>query len=213
MSLVTEGITCITENGIQTIDGNIYEVDIIVYATGFSPLLSTTGFSAFGERKKANTMQNGLQETDGEDTTKIQMNDLLQNKRLCLKDEWGDEPNAYLGINYPGFPNAFFMLGPHTTLGHSSVIVMIECQITYIKDCIEKVIKGNIKSIDVKHTANERFQIWVKEQMKNKVFALSSCSSWYKNKKGVNWVLWPSHLAKYWWMTRKVNLDDYKHYY
>ena len=35
--------------------------------------------------------------------------------------------------------------------------------------------------------------------------------SWYKNKDGVNFVLWPSNLLQYWWMTAKPNLlDDFK---
>ena len=34
-----------------------------------------------------------------------------------LHELWGDCPNAYNGIMYPGFPNVFFLLGPNTVLG------------------------------------------------------------------------------------------------
>ena len=43
-------------------------------------------------------------------------------ERINLKDEWKDAPNAYKGITYPGYPNAFFLLGPGTGLGHNTMV-------------------------------------------------------------------------------------------
>ena len=44
----------------------------------------------------------------------------------------------------------------------------------------------------------------------NKNFS-TNCRSWYKNKDGINFVLWPSNLLQYWWMTAKPQLlEDYK---
>lgn len=43
----------------------------------------------------------------------------LKVSRNCvsLADVWGDCPNAYNGVMYPGFPNFFILLGPNTILG------------------------------------------------------------------------------------------------
>ena len=35
--------------------------------------------------------------------------------------------------------------------------------------------------------------------------------SWYKNSKGINFILWPVNLLQYWWMTRVPDLlNDFK---
>ena len=37
------------------------------------------------------------------------------------------------------------------------------------------------------------------------------CRSWYKNSKGINFILWPVNLLQYWWMTRLPDLlNDFK---
>ena len=43
-----------------------------------------------------------------------------------LAEVWGKRPYAYMGVGVPRFPNAFFMLGPNTGLGHNSVVIMAE---------------------------------------------------------------------------------------
>jgi hypothetical protein len=47
----------------------------------------------------------------------------------------------------PNFPNFFLLLGPNTILAHNSATFMIECQVSYIENCLKEVIKsGNWKS-------------------------------------------------------------------
>ena len=201
VTLVTEGIDCITEDGIKTKDGKVHEVDTIVFATGFSPIESGTAYDAYG--------LNGIHDS----SEKVQMNGHVVNGtvngKISLKDEWGDYPNAYKGITYPGYPNTFFLLGPGTGLGHNSVVFMIECQVAYVVDAIRNMIESDIKSINVKKRVNDEYQEWVQECMKNKVFNSTNCKSWYKNKHGVNYTLWPSHLTHYWWITRKFDIENY----
>ena len=37
------------------------------------------------------------------------------------------------------------------------------------------------------------------------------CRSWYKNSKGINFIIWPVNLVQYWWMTRLPDLlNDFK---
>ena len=33
-----------------------------------------------------------------------------------------------------------------------------------------------------------------------------ACRGWYKNKDGINFILWPSNLLHYWWITAKPSL-------
>ena len=84
--LVTEPITNLTEHAIKT-DKNEYQIDVLVYATGFDVTASIKSLNVIG--------------SDG----------------VSISERWGDKPNAYLGIMYPGYPNLFYLLGPNTGLG------------------------------------------------------------------------------------------------
>ena len=54
---------------------------------------------------------------------------------ISLREQWGDEPTAYLGITIPNFPNLFCVYGPGTNLAHSaSLFFHSEFQIHYAMD-------------------------------------------------------------------------------
>ena len=109
----------------------------------------------------------------------------------------------------PGFPNLFVLLGPNTGLGHSSIIYVIECQVNYIADAIRKLAKSGKKSMDCKPGSLKRFVDYCDKHMENKVFN-AGCMAWYKNKRGVNWTLWPRDLVTYWWFTYSCQImEDY----
>ena len=56
---------------------------------------------------------------------------------VTLRERWGDEPRAYLGITVPGFPNLFCLYGPGTNLAHAgSIIFHSECQVRYVMGCL-----------------------------------------------------------------------------
>ena len=46
-----------------------------------------------------------------------------------LSEHWDGSPQAHRGTAIAGFPNLFMLLGPHTGLGHTSVLLMIEAQL------------------------------------------------------------------------------------
>ena len=196
VTLVTDQIKCFMEDGIKTEGGTSYEVDTIVYATGFVSWKSCHTYESFGlvEDNLNRSEENGVVARSG---------------RVSLQEEWGDAPNAYLALTYPKYPNMFFLQGPGSILVHNTVVFMTECGISYIIDAIRKMVNYNIKSIHVKKQVNDNYQAWAQECLKNKSFMSPTCTSWYRNSKGLNFAVWPSHLTLYWWLTRKVNLNDY----
>ena len=214
VALVTDEIDCITEHGIKTKNGTLYEVDTIVYATGFSPIESWKASDMYGlnDFHQSNDEVKINEHIPDVSLANGHMGNMVEaEERINLKDEWKDAPNAYKGITYPGYPNAFFLLGPGTGLGHNTVVYMIECQVAYVVDAIRNMIESDIKSVNVKKPVNDDYQEWVQECMKNKVFNSPSCTSWYRNKRGLNYTLWPSHLTHYWWITRKFDIEDYNY--
>ena len=99
VKLITEKIDIFTKNGIKTVDKKEHKVDVVIYATGFDVLRTANPFHIIGA--------NGTP----------------------MKEVFGDTPMAYLGCTHPNMPNYFFLLGPGTGLGHSTIIYMIECQV------------------------------------------------------------------------------------
>ena len=126
-----------------------------------------------------------------------------------LRDHFANNPCAYHGITVPSFPNYFILLGPNT-VAHNSLVWMIECQVEYVMKTIQKMVELHISSVEPRQDKTREFQDKMGEWSKTKNFS-SSCRSWAKTKDGINFVLWPSNLLHYWWMTNKPHLlEDYK---
>lgn len=106
VQLHTTGIRCVRPEGIETTDGQVHAVDVIVYGTGFAAteFLSPMRITGRGG--------------------------------LDLNDAWRDGASAYLGISVAGFPSFFMLYGPNTNLGHNSIVYMIESQIAHVMRCI-----------------------------------------------------------------------------
>ena len=181
VNLVTEKIETFTKNGIKTMDQKVHTFDTILFATGFNMIENANPFEIIGVDKKP------------------------------IREVFGDTPMAYMGWTHPNLPNFFFLNGPGTGLGHSSMIYMIECQADYAIDGIRKLIKLRAKSMKVKEDTMTKYWDWSQKQMKELVFGSnSSVSGWYRNEKGVNWTLYPAGLIRFWWTTKSFDLLDYE---
>lgn len=141
VDVINTGIQEITENGILDTEGNLREVDTIIYGTGFA----ATEFMA--------PMQiTGL---DGR----------------TLKDTWKDGAEAYLGLTVSGFPNFFMLYGPNTNLGHNSIVYMIESQVNYILDAIQTTLQNKLLFTNVRAEVQHEFNQSIQEKMKKTVWA------------------------------------------
>lgn len=97
----------ITPRGVRTGEQE-YEVDAIVYATGFDAMTGTL-FSM------------GITGRDG----------------LMLQDKWRDGPRTYLGFTTHGFPNLFVITGPQSPSVLSNMPVAIEQNVEWIAGLIQ----------------------------------------------------------------------------
>src|SRR6266404_1347673 len=107
VELVTDAISEVREHSIVTADGNVREVDVLIYGTGFRATEPLYGASIIG--------RNGLD----------------------IHQAWKERISAYLGVTIAGFPNFFILLGPNTGLGHNSVVLMIEAQVRYVMESLQ----------------------------------------------------------------------------
>jgi cation diffusion facilitator CzcD-associated flavoprotein CzcO len=117
--------------------------------------------------------------------------------------------SAYLGITVTHLPNAFFLLGPNTALGHNSVVFMIEAQINYVIKCLAELDRRKASTIEVTESAAHDFNDDIQQQLKKMVWSKGGCQSWYLNEKGENNTLWPGFTWKYWLKTRS---PEFRHF-
>jgi 4-hydroxyacetophenone monooxygenase len=181
VELVREGIDHIDARGLVTASGARYDVDIIVFATGFQANKFLWPMNITGR--------------DG----------------AVLAEQWGDEPSAYLGITVPNFPNLFCMYGPGTNLAHGgSLIFHSECQIRYITRCIKALVEGEHRSMEPRLDVHDAYYERTQRELDGLVWSQPSIThSWFKNSKGRIHVLSPWRLVDYWTWTRAPDLDDF----
>jgi cyclohexanone monooxygenase len=123
----------ITETGIR-VGGLEYELDVILFATGFDAL--TGALLAIDIRGR-----------DG----------------LTLTEAWGNGPRAYLGLAVAGFPNLFTVTGPGSPSVLSNVVVSIEQHVEWIGDCITALRERGEDRIEATPEAQEAWMEHVAE--------------------------------------------------
>lgn len=178
VEVVTTPIERVTRDGIITSDDQLRPVDTIIFATGFEATTFLTPMKVEG----------------------------LSN--IMLETAWKEGAEAHLGVAVSGFPNFFMLYGPNTNLGHNSIIFMIECQVSYVVQCIQEIIDRNLLYLDVRREAMDLYNKELQENIKKSVWD-AGCNSWYKTETGKVTTNWPSLSAQYWWRTRRLNLSEY----
>ncbi|KAK4055872.1 hypothetical protein OIO90_003129 [Microbotryomycetes sp. JL221] len=130
----------------------------------------------------------------------------------------------YQGTCVAGFPNYFWLMGPNTATGHSSVIFTSECQIemmlTLVKPILNKIRKIELRlpapTVEVSSEAQARYNESVRVEMKNKVWeqrAPGANWSWYVDPHtGLCTTLYPWSQVHFWWKTSwGLNKRDFRY--
>ena len=179
VDVVTDHIAEITETGVVCADGSAYDVDVIIYGTGFRTV------------------------------EVIEEMNLSGREGVKLQDVWRGGVEAHHGITVAGFPNFFILLGPNTALGHNSVVFMIESQVQHVMSCLRLLAKEKAETIEVSPPALRRFNDGIQRRLRRRVWSTGGCNSCYLDDKGVNRALWPGFSFEYWARTRRARRADY----
>ena len=108
----------VTEKGIRTSEKE-YEVDAIVYATGFDAMTgSLTGVDIRGR--------------DG----------------ASLREAWSAGPRTYLGLGSAGFPNLFMITGPGSPSVLSNMVVSIEQHVDWVVAAVRHLDEHGLSTIE-----------------------------------------------------------------
>jgi 4-hydroxyacetophenone monooxygenase len=130
VELVTDGIARLTEAGIEDVNGNVREVDIIVSATGFDVMkyLYPAKYTGKGG--------------------------------IDVHDLWAtDGPRAYLSMMVPEFPNMFILYGPNSQplSGGTGLPIWYVIWSAYAANCIIRMAQEGKSRVEVTQEAYERY--------------------------------------------------------
>lgn len=179
VDVVPQAVSSIEGNHIIASDGGEFVADILIWGTGFHV-------------------------TDVVDNL-----DITGANGLTLKQAWSDGMQANLGTAIAGFPNFFILLGPHTGLGHNSVVLMIEAQVSHIGRVLSAMQKGGIHRIIPDADKQAAFTQEMQDRHLESVWQSGGCTSWYQDADGRNTTLWPGTVSEFRKRMAKSGLEQY----
>jgi cyclohexanone monooxygenase len=109
----------ITPTGLRTEGGAAFELDALVFATGFD------------------AMTGALREID-----------VRTSAGASLADKWEGGPLTYLGLMVAGFPNMFIVTGPGSPGVKTQMIASIEQHTDWIADCLEHMRRQGLDRVE-----------------------------------------------------------------
>jgi 4-hydroxyacetophenone monooxygenase len=178
---VRTAIDHIEPDAVVTADGTRYPADIICYATGFAHNDFLASMDVRGREGRP------------------------------LRDVWGDEPVAYLGITVAGFPNLFCVYGPGTNLAAgASLFYHCEFQVHYAMEAIRATLLAGARAVEVTRDAYDEYGRLYQDEIDQMVWSHPSIQhSHYKNPNGKIFTLSPWSIDRYWQWTRTIDESHY----
>lgn len=167
--LVASPVVRVTETGVVDATETEHPVDVLIMATGFQPTRFLAGLNVFGR--------------DGRSIHKV----------------WGPDPNAFLGITVPGFPNFYMLYGPNTNA--MVLIFNLERQADFVLRNVRRMTRTGVTAIDTRREWFERYDRWLCGKLAQ-VTAWTLTNNYYKSESGRVVTQWPAGALHYLIMTR-----------
>ena len=178
--LVTETIDRVTAGGVRTADGVEHVADVLVYGTGFHASRFLWPMRIRGRNRRD------------------------------IREHWGDDPRAYLGIVVPGYPNLFCLYGPNTNIVVTgSTIFFSECGMHYVMGCIRMLLANGHSSLECRKEVHDAYNVVIDEGNLQVAWGAPNVRSWYKNEAGRVTQNWPFKLLEYWSRTKTPNHEHF----
>ncbi|MGK5627128.1 flavin-containing monooxygenase [Streptomyces sp. URMC 123] len=183
-------------------------VDLV--ASGLAEVRGSTLIAADGSRAEADVLifGTGFRVTDMPITERVTGAD-----GTTLAESWRGGMAALRGTSAAGFPNFLTIIGPNTGLGNSSMILMIESQLTYLIDFLRQLDDleraGGKAALDARPSAVGAWNRRLQDRMRHTVWNTGGCESWYLDAHGRNTTVWPGTTSEFRKATREVRLSEY----
>lgn len=179
VAVILQGIDRLTEKGVVAADGTEYEVDTVIFGTGYTA----------GDLEIAHIVRNG----DG----------------VTLADVWKGSPRTYMGLTINGFPNMFLMLAPNSQSHLLSGMLAAELQAGYITSMISHVLRQGISRFEVKKATQDQFNADIDQRLDKFPMQPKYCNTYYSDSTGRNHIVWPEWGFKIKRRLRRFDAADY----
>jgi cation diffusion facilitator CzcD-associated flavoprotein CzcO len=176
VDLVTSPLARVVPDGLVTADGQLVELDVIVWATGM-----TLDF---------------LSPIDIIGRDDVRLSDVWA----------GNDPRTYLGGTVPGFPNLFVQDGPNTGVatGGTGHNFMTETLNHYIFECLQLLVERDATSIEVTRTAHDEHNELIEELMGDLIWNHErGADTYYRNEAGRIILPSPFEPSDFWRMNQR----------
>lgn len=140
VALVTEPIVRVVPEGVETADGAVHELDVLICATGFDATGWLKGIDVVGRGGRS------------------------------LREAWSAGARAHLGITISGFPNLFLLYGPNTNQPGNSLIFILECQAAYAVRALRAMARAGATSVEVRPEVQDAYVAAIDEAMAGTVW-------------------------------------------
>lgn len=134
VQLVPQAVTEVTTTGVVDAAGVHREIDVLVLATGFQAANYLADLEIVGR--------------DGH----------------RLHDVWAGEPQAFLGVTVPQFPNFFMLYGPNTNGGE--IVFMLERGAEHLVRSIRQMRRRNAKVVEVRERFYTTYNTWLQSKLR-----------------------------------------------
>ena len=163
VTLVPHAVTKLSANGAVDATGEEHGLDVIVLATGFDAANYLGNYRVRGEK--------------GRD----------------LHEVWEGEPEAFLGMMVPGFPNFFIMYGPNTNA--IPLVNFYEAQAACIADLLSKMKRKGRRVVSVRKSAHALYNEWLQNRLGKTVW--KDTASYFTAGTGKVVSQWPFSASAY----------------
>ena len=124
----------LTRSGIELADGSSFDVDTVVFATGYDAMTGSL-------------LRIDIRGRDGR----------------TLGDAWADGPRTLLGLGIPGFPNLFTVTGPGSPSVLANMITAVEQHVEWIAECVSWLRQRGHDTIEATPEATDEWVLHVND--------------------------------------------------
>jgi cation diffusion facilitator CzcD-associated flavoprotein CzcO len=138
--LITTAIEQVEPLGIRTSDGQLWECEVLILATGFQAHVFCRSIQLAGEAGQS------------------------------LDQAWSKGAESFEAVGLAGFPNFFMVGGPFSTVGNLSFVTCAELEADYIVKLLQTLVRENATAIVPTPAAQQRFMEDVRSRGKRTVW-------------------------------------------
>lgn len=157
VQLVPFAVRSVTASGVVDARGVEHPADVLVMATGFQPANYLASYEVVGRAGRT------------------------------LRDYWGGEPQAFVGITVPEFPNFYILYGPNTNGGE--IVSHLERQAEYAVRSLKRLRRHGGAAVEVRPSFYRLYNRWVQRAIAKTAWV--AANNYYKADSGRVVTQWP----------------------